>query len=179
MTGATTGAPIPTAAASATVKPTNTPAAASPTSVPPTATRAVQPTAVPPTATSVPVSPKTTYINGVNQYLGSFSGQLTYLVGNVNSPKLSDATWKQYTVQSAQSVQSLASQIAGVSAPSCESSAAATLNQGVNAASTAAGQVIAAVNAGDANALSAAASSLSSATGTINSGITAVQNATC
>jgi hypothetical protein len=140
-----------------------------------TATLEVAPTAA---ATTAPaVNEVQVYVDTANQYTPALVAQLTYLAGNASAPNLASTDWVNFTLESAQSVQTLASAVAGISAPACLSSPHSALVAAANQASGAAGQVIAAVTATDANGVSASAGAVTSARDAVDSAVSTISAA--
>ena len=134
---------------------------------------------VAPTAEATPepeVNTVAVYVDTANQYTPGLVGQIDYLIGNVNAPNITSEEWRNFTLDSAQTVQGLAAALAGVAAPACASDAHGTLVAAANQASVSAGQVIAAVNAINASAATAASGGLGAARDAINGAVVNVSN---
>jgi hypothetical protein len=117
------------------------------------------------------------YVDSANSYTPGLVAQIEYLIGNVNAPNVNSAEWRTFTLVAAQSVQGLAGAAAGTPAPGSVATPHAGLAAAVNQASSAAGAVIAAVNANDAGADQATAGALSSARSAIDSAVGSVSAA--
>jgi hypothetical protein len=140
-----------------------------------TSTLEVAPT-LEPTETPPPVDPVVEYVDTANQYTPALLAQIEYLISNAAAPNVAAPDWRSFTLESAQNLQSLAGALAGLSAPACVSAAHGSLIAAANQASSAAGQVIAAVNANDAAAVSAAGGALAAARDLVGSAVTEVSN---
>lgn len=140
-----------------------------------TPTLEVAPTAEP-TPTPPTIDPVVEYVDSANQYTPALLAQVEYLIGNASAPNLQAEDWRNFTLESAQTLQSLAASLGSLPAPGCVSGSHGTLVAAANQASAAAGQIAAGVNANDAAAVSAAAGALSAARDQLGAAVTEVSN---
>jgi hypothetical protein len=140
-----------------------------------TPTLEVAPTAVP-TATPPSIDPVVEYVDTANQYTRDLFAQIEYLIGNASAPNLDAEDWRSFTLESTQSVMSLAGGLAVLPAPACVSGAHETLAGAANQAVAAASQLAAAVDGDDEPGVSAAGAALSTARNLIVDAVTEVSN---
>jgi hypothetical protein len=140
-----------------------------------TPTLEVAPTAV---ATSTPeVNTVTVYVDSANQYTPALVGQIDYLLGNINSPNITSAEWRNFTIESAQAIQGYAAALGGLAAPGCVANAHGALVSAANQASASAGAVISAVNSINASAATAQSGALASARSGVDSAVASISSA--
>jgi hypothetical protein len=164
----------PATTALPTTAPTRQPSPAASATTPAT-TPTSQPTTATPTATTAPqptVNPAAAYIGSASTIVTDLGAQIDYLVANGSGNPAG-------STQAANTVKALAGRLQGLTAPACLSNAHGTLTQGAGSAATGADQLIAALNASNQGAVSAALSTLSNAKSTLGQGAAAVSAANC
>jgi hypothetical protein len=179
--------PGSTPPASPTVRATQRPATTALPTV--AATRAVTPTAeatspatsptaqATATATNTPApqptaNPVAAYTSAASVYVTDLGAQIDYVTGQGTANPSGSKT-------SAAIIKEKAGAILALSAPACLSSAHGTLTQGANAARIAADQLVVALDANNAAAVSTAISNLNSAKATLGQGAAAISAANC